>query len=145
MFVLAFGEAILAGADAAEVYANIRLPRLSPPFWLWITIGVLYYAVCGIVMARLFASDHKLRHLALGVTLALMSINAGWGVLFFRETQFALAFFVSVPYALGASGLYGLLRRIDPVAARIFAPYLAYLAFATLWTYAVYRANPLMS
>ena len=64
--------------------------------------------------------------------------------MFFGENDFRLAFFAYIPYDIVAGGLFLALLKLDRFAARSFAPYLLYLAYADVWGYGVWQANAVM-
>ena len=136
-------EGLTAGADAGQRYASMRLPSWSPPFWAWLIVGVTYYLICGFVLHRIFSGgDVKgQRAVALGLLLLMMGINAVWNVVFFQSNDLRLAFFVVLPYDAVALTLFIVLRRLDRLTAWGFSPYLAYLIYANIWGYGVWRAN----
>ena len=43
-------EGALPGAGVRRGFAELQLPTYSPPFALWIVIGVLYYALCFLLL-----------------------------------------------------------------------------------------------
>src|SRR4051794_18306058 len=99
------------------------MPPYSPPFALWLVIGVAYYAICFIVLRHLLASSFTpsvVGALAL-LTLVLLG-NALWSVLFFRRRDLR-ASFVAFVYALLIAALVALLASTYPVGAALFLCY----------------------
>lgn len=50
-------EGALAGKDARQWLAQLRMPRYSPPFVLWVVIGVLFYAMCFVILRHILTTD----------------------------------------------------------------------------------------
>ena len=71
----------------------------------------------------------------------MMGINTIWNIVFFQRNDLRLAFFAFLPYNAVAITLLLLLRRLDRRAAWAFSPYVAYLIYANIWGYGVWRAN----
>jgi len=87
-------ESALAGSSVRQRMAEFRMPAYSPPFAVWITIGVLYYAMCFIVLRELLnhTSFSPLHLTALGLlTTVLLSTHFGT-CYFFAGVLCALVF-----------------------------------------------------
>jgi tryptophan-rich sensory protein len=137
-------EGFCAGGGIRQRMAELRRPRFSPPLWGWILIGALYYVICFAVLYRLFARTPAvpLRTLAIGGTVLLMSINAGWNWFFFRARNLRHAFLIGLPYTVLALAVFALLLALDRIAAAWLAPYLPYLVYANFWGYRTWKLNP---
>jgi len=104
-------EAVLAGNHVREHLRQIKLPRASPPIWLWIGIGLAYYIICYTILFRLLAhgGDRK-RDVAVVLMVLILAANAFWNYLFFRAKNFLACLVFSVGY--------GRCCRDTPAAAR---------------------------
>lgn len=131
-------EAALAGGDPAASLRSMRQPPWSPPFWLWALIGLCWYAICFVSLARLL---HCRATLPIGLLLILMAANAGWSVLLFRFERFDLAFWSGIPYAAVLGALLLAVRTIDRLVLWLFAAYGVYFAYAATWTWWLWRLN----
>lgn len=137
-------ESVAAGGGVKARFAQLRLPRLSPPLTVWIAIGVGYYVMCFVILSRLLAAplvNSAMGRVALGLTCALMLANAAWGLLFFRRRNLRASFLAFPPYVVLTLALGAALLRVDRIAAMILAPYLLYLVYATWWGYRLWRLN----
>lgn len=136
-------EAMLAGPGVKHQMAELRLPAYSPPFTVWIAIGLLYYAACFVVLYQLLRFERGSPAVTVGLVLilALMAVNAIWNFLFFRQKDVRASFVISLPYAALAILLLVLLFRIDSLAAWVFLPYVIYLGYAARWGYRLWRLN----
>lgn len=137
-------EGLCAGGGIRQRLAELRGPRYVPPLWGWIAIGGFYYVMCFTVLYRLFsiAPEVALRNAAVALALSLMLINAFWNFFFFRTRILFHAFLIGVPYTGFALILFGLLLRLDGIAATWLAPYLIYLCYANRWGYRIWKLNP---
>jgi tryptophan-rich sensory protein len=150
-FVVALGicalaaaaEGMLSGKRPMEVLATLRLPRFTPPRWAWIIIGVFYYVICFTVLTRLLLMDgsNRLQYSATVLMMVLLGLNAFFNYLLFRSRNVQAAFMVFIPYDLVAVALQICLFFVDNTAGFLFALYLAYLIFATVWGYQLWRLN----
>lgn len=135
-------EGLCAGGNIRDRLAELRKPRFVPPLWGWVLIGVLYYAICFVVLYRLFsAGSSRVRILAVALTFAVMLINALWNWFFFRSRNLAHTVIVSAIYTAVALLLFASLIRVDIVAAAVLAPYIVYLGYANFWGHALWKLN----
>ena len=136
-------EGVAAGRDVRARFAELQLPRFSPPLAMWIAIGLGYYVVCFVVLQRLLSLDSAStqRTVALGLLIAAMLINAAWGWLFFRLKNMRASYLTYLPYGIIILALATLLLRIDPGSALVLLPYLVYLIYAAWWGRALWRLN----
>jgi tryptophan-rich sensory protein len=99
-------EGILAGSGVRRRLSELRRPPFSPPFGVWIVIGV-YYALLAAVLYRLLHTDHWTSERVLSLVLAplLLVLNAGGNLFFFRRRDLRASFLINVPYGVVAAGL----------------------------------------
>jgi translocator protein len=131
-------EGALAGSGVRQRLASLRMPPYSPPFPVWLVIGVVYYAICFIVLRRLLASSFTL---SLTLLVLILLANAFWSVLFFRWCDLRASFIAFVPYAIVVAVLVLSLSRIYPFGAALFMCYFIYLLYATWWAYRLWLLN----
>lgn len=135
-------EGILAGGGVRERFAELRLPRFSPPLPVWFVIGGAFYLICFTVLYRLWNLPASgARNTALGMLMGMMGMNALWNYLFFRARNLFLSFLGFLPYGLVALALFVLTLELDRVAALWILSYVAYLVYATAWGYGLWRIN----
>ena len=136
-------EGVLAGRGVKQRFAELRQPAFSPPLAMWVLIGVLYYAMCFVVLYRILSRglDGALAMIAFGLMLALMLANAGWNYVFFRRKSLRGSFLYFYAYGALAFALTGVLARLDNVTAALLLLYLGYVAYATWWGYWLWRLN----
>jgi benzodiazapine receptor len=135
-------EGVLAGRGIKQRFAELRLPRYSPPLWGWVVIGASYYVICFAVLYRLFGIPATtLRNTALALVLAILLANAFWNYFFFRKRSVLLAFVMGLPYSVVALALFIVLLRLDHTAALWWLPYLVYLTYANTLGYRLWKLN----
>ena len=136
-------ESLFAGRGIKQRLSQLRVPRYAPPLWGWAVIGACYYLICFVVLYRLFSNSETspVQQWALGLLFALMFINALWNYFFFRTRNLFHAFVIGFPYALVALALFGLLLRLDRIAALCLLPYVLYLFYAGAFGYQIWKLN----
>lgn len=135
-------EALFAGGGVRRRLEQLRQPRHSPPFGVWIGIGICYYLICFVVLSRLINSPRSpLWWGAFSMIIGLMVGNALWSLLFFRLRSLGASAIILVAYVPIALALTVLLSRLDPVSVWVFFPYLLYLPYATWWMRSLRRLN----
>ena len=117
----AIAEGALAGGGVYQRLAQLRMPAYSPPFALWLVIGLLFYAMCFIVLQRLLGAASSGPQLVdLMLLILVLLVNALWNVLFFRWRDLRASFVAFTPYAVVVAALVavtfsGLSLRRGPI------------------------------
>jgi tryptophan-rich sensory protein len=131
----------VASVDAASFYAQLVKPSWAPPAWLFGPVWSALYALMGVAAWLVWRSPGS-RRVALGVFGVQLAANALWSWLFFAWHRGALAAVeVLVLLALIVATIKAF-SRISRVSALLLVPYLLWVSFASVLTWAVWRANP---
>lgn len=133
----------VASASAPEFYRELVLPAWAPPAWVFGPVWTVLYLLMG-VAAWLVWRERGFggARTALGLFLVQLAANALWSWLFFAWQLGALA-------TLEILVLWGLILattvafwRVRPLAGALLLPYLAWVSFASVLCFAIWRANP---
>ena len=139
-------EGALAGRGVRQRLAELRKPRYSPPFTLWLVIGAAYYAICFTVLRYLLARAFSPSIIA---TCSLLhsgpACERALEYPFFRWRDLRLSFLAFIPYALIIIALVALLVAAYPFGAVLFFGYGCYLVYATWWGYRLWILNTPMT
>jgi tryptophan-rich sensory protein len=137
----AIAEGLCAGRDPMAQLRATKQPGWSPPIWVWVLIGIAWYCICFVALARLipFWPSHKAPVLLLA---ALMLANASANVIQFRMKRLGLAFLFLFPYWLLLAAFLWQACPLDGVTCSLFAFYAAYQVYAAAWGYRLWRMNP---
>jgi tryptophan-rich sensory protein len=131
----------VASVDAASFYAQLSKPSWAPPAWVFGPVWTALYALMGVGAWLVWRSPDS-RGVALGLFVAQLAANALWSWLFFAWHRGALAAAeVLVLLALiVATGVA--FWRTSRLGALMLVPYLLWVSFASVLTWAVWRSNP---
>ena len=135
------GVGAIASVDAASFYAQLSTPSWAPPAWVFGPVWSTLYALMGVAAWLVWRSPGSKR-LALGLFVAQLAANALWSWLFFAWHLGAMATVeVLVLLALIAATIAAF-YRMSRLAALLLLPYLLWVSFASVLTWAVWKANP---
>lgn len=124
-------------------YAGLRKPAWTPPAWLFGPVWTLLYLAMA-VAAWLVWREHGFAggasH-ALACFVVQLILNALWSVVFFgwKRTGLAFAEIVLLWLALALTTISFL--RLTPLAGYLLVPYLAWVTFAALLNFSIWRKN----
>jgi tryptophan-rich sensory protein len=143
-FVVVCLLAALSGAyfRPGAWYRTLPKPSWTPPNWLFpVAWSILYLliAVAGWLVWR--AAGFSGAGLALGIYGLHLVFNALWSALFFGARRIDLAFVDVVAMWLSLAGTIALFAPIDPLAAALLAPYLAWVTFAGALNLDIWRRS----
>lgn len=133
-------------ASAPEIgawYAGLAKPSFNPPDGafapVWITLYVLMAIAAWLVWRA--PVDDPPRRAALGAWWIQLGLNLAWSWIFFAAKDLAWAF-VDIVALLGAIGFtIWRFAAISRGAAWLLAPYLAWVGFAALLNFSIWRLN----
>ncbi len=124
-------------------YAGLVRPPLSPPTWVFAPVWTTLYLLMG---AAGFLIWQKRDHPAAKTGLALFGVqlvlNLAWSWVFFAFHAIGLAVVVVVALWLSILATIERFYRVEPLAAYLLIPYIAWTTFATYLTAAYWYLNP---
>lgn len=126
---VASGVGGLAAASSSQTYRSLELPPYAPPSWVFGPVWTVLYvmiAVAGWLAWR--SGGGRPAMTAWGVQLVL---NLAWTPLFFAADLYRVALVEIVVLLAAVAATVVVFRRTSTAAAWLFAPYLAWVAFAT--------------
>jgi tryptophan-rich sensory protein len=130
----------LASASATDYYASLSPPSWAPPGWLFGVVWTPLYILIAVAPWLVWRErgDH-----AVGVAIAIWAVqlvlNALWTWIFFawEKPGAALVEIIVLLVVIGATIV--LFARVSTLAAALLVPYLAWVAFATVLNFALWR------
>jgi translocator protein len=141
---LAFAAAAtgaMASVQAPTFYRELVRPAWAPAASVFGPVWSLLYCLMG-VASWLVWREGRASRVALGVYVLQLSANALWSWLFFVWHNGRLAFVeIIILWVLIATTLI-LFWRVRPLAGALLLPYLAWVSFASLLAFEVWKLNP---
>lgn len=132
----------LSGAMQSSWYAELRRPEWAPPAWVFGPVWTALYAMMG-TAAWLVWREHGWERAksAFGVFAVQLALNSVWSGIFFglREPGWAFAELIVLWLAILATVV--VFQRLHRVAGMLLLPYLAWVSFAGVLNFAIWRLN----
>lgn len=141
--LLSFSAAAIGSAfPPGEWYDAIAKPSWTPPGWLFGPVWTLLYVLIAVAGWRVWMQVRGPSRRPLLVVWSLqMALNAAWSWLFFglREPALALANILCMLALIGV--FIGMAWRPQRLAASLFVPYAAWVAFASALNASIWWLN----
>jgi tryptophan-rich sensory protein len=131
----------VASVDAASFYAQLSKPSWAPPASVFGPVWSALYALMGVSAWLVWRSSGP-KVLALGLFAAQLAANALWSWMFFAWHRGALAaveILVLLALIVATAAAFW---RTSRLAALLLLPYLLWVGFASVLTWALWQGNP---
>ncbi len=145
-FALCFAVAGMGARwTAGEItgwYRTLARPAIAPPNWVFGPVWTLLYGLMALAAWRIWlAPPSPARGWALGLFLVQLALNLAWTWIFFRRHALGAALIeVAILWAaIGATTVA--FSLVEASAGWLMAPYLAWVAFASVLNGAFWRLN----
>jgi tryptophan-rich sensory protein len=132
--------AAIASTGAPAFYARLVRPSWAPAAAVFAPVWTVLYVLMAIAAWRV--SRARGGWLPLTLFVVQLGVNALWSWLFFVWRHGALALADIVLLWLLVAATIAAFWRVSRVSAILLLPYLAWITFAGLLCYRVWRANP---
>jgi tryptophan-rich sensory protein len=123
-------------------YRTLQKPDFNPPDWVFAPVWSMLYLMIALAGWRVWRRRGLAgARVAMGAYAAQLALNLAWSFVFFggQMIGIALAEIVLLLVAIGVNAL--LFWRIDRMAGWLLAPYAAWVAFASILNFALWRLN----
>lgn len=128
-------------AGQSQWYSSLVKPSFNPPGWIFSPVWTILYILMGILFARLWRHKDENR-VAIALFILQMILNFLWTPLFFYFHTIDLAFLDCTMLLISIIALAWVLRNKRNLVLLIL-PYLAWVSFATLLNFMIYKMNSL--
>lgn len=138
---LVLGGGLLLGYLTApgEWYAGLEKPWFNPPAWVFGPAWTILYILIAIAGSRTWERDRN--GAAMRLWWAQLALNFLWTPIFFAAHQIGLALGVILVLLCVIVAFIVTVRRADALSAWLFAPYAAWVAFASSLNGAIFFLN----
>ena len=139
--VLVIGGGLAIGYLTApgEWYAGLDKPSFNPPGWVFAPVWTVLYMLIAVAGWRTFERDR--RGWPMRLWWAQLALNFLWSPVFFAAHRIGLALAIVLLMLAAILPFIGMAWRQDRVAAWLFAPYAAWVGFASVLNGAVFALN----
>ena len=143
LFIAAAFAAASVGAlfTPGAWYAELTKPTWNPPAWVFAPVWTLLYISIGVSGWLVWRRTGLLLSIAFTVFTVQLVLNGTWSWLFFGLHRPDLAFADIVLLWLSILATLLLFWRETWVAGALLIPYLAWVSFATLLNWTLWRLN----
>ncbi|MEZ5977701.1 MAG: TspO/MBR family protein [Planctomycetota bacterium] len=131
----------IASVDAPTFYAELEKPSFAPPASVFGPVWTALYTAMAVAVWSVWRAPQR-RARALPLFAAQLAVNALWSWLFFAWHLGAAAFAEILLLVVLVAWTALEFRRSSRLAAALLLPYLAWVAFAAVLTWTLWRANP---
>ena len=125
-----------------EWYAQLTKPSWNPPNWIFGPVWTALYLLMAVAAWRVWKQGgFGAQRRPLTLFLAQLGLNAIWSPIFFGLKQPGVAFAEILVLWAAIVGTIVAFRRVDRVAAGLLLPYLAWVSFASVLNFTLWRLN----
>lgn len=128
-------------SGGTSIYSRINKPALSPPGFLFPIVWFILYILMGISSYIIYESKSPHKDKALKTYVLQLFFNFMWSIIFFRFSQYLLAFIWLIALIVLLIIMIWQFYRIKPLAAYLQIPYLVWCLFASYLNFMIYQLN----
>ena len=134
--------AVSASIPPGSWYAGINKPTWNPPGWIFGPVWTFLYVTMAIAAWRVWLKGgFREQRKALGLFLLQLALNAAWTPIFFGAHWLGVAFAEILLLWLAILLTLLAFQKVDKLAAGLLVPYLAWVSFASVLNFTLWRLN----
>ncbi len=122
-------------------FRSLERPWFYPPEFLFAVVWTLLFTLIAVGAWLVWRSTSPYRSRALALFVVQMLLNVAWTPAFFGLEAPLLALGVVLALWIAVVATIGAFRRVDGRAALLLVPYLAWVSFAAVLNYELWRLN----
>ena len=129
--------------NIASWYAALVKPSFNPPNWIFAPVWSILYVLMAYAVWRILKVDDRPaeRRIALTLFFLQLTLNALWSWLFFGLNNPLAGLLNILPQLLLILATIDRFRRLDLIAALCLMPLAAWVAYASLLNFEIWRLN----
>lgn len=133
---------IFTASSVSTWYNTLTRPSWNPPSWLFGPVWITLYTLMGIAAYLVWTKkDMPGAKIALWVYGIHLVLNSLWSILFFGLRNPGAAFAEIIILLILIIVTTVLFWKIDPRAGALMLPYIAWVSFAMVLNYSIWRLN----
>jgi translocator protein len=124
-------------------YAGLVKPSFNPPNWVFGPVWTTLYLMMAFALWRILRLPEASakRRWALGLFFVQLALNAAWSWMFFAANSPLLGLINIIPQILVIAATIVAFYRIDRMAGWSLVPLAAWVSFATILNFAIWKLN----
>jgi translocator protein len=128
--------------NLAPWYAGLAKPSFNPPSWVFGPVWTTLYLLMAFSAWRILRlPGTPERRWALSLFFVQLAMNAAWSWMFFAANNPLLGLINIIPQLLIIIATVVAFYRLDRIAGSCLIPLAAWVAFATLLNFAIWKLN----
>jgi tryptophan-rich sensory protein len=124
-------------------YTTIQKPSWNPPNWIFGPVWTTLYILMGIALYLVWKEDSSdfLKKLAIVFFTLQLVLNFFWSFIFFQQHEMGWALVEIIALWLAILVTIFSFANISKTAAWLLVPYIAWVSFATILNYTLWKIN----
>jgi benzodiazapine receptor len=122
-------------------FDRLAKPSFMPPGWAFPVAWTILYILMGIALGLVIEGQGPLRNLAIALFIVQLLLNLAWSPVFFGMHQARAGLAIILILFAAATATTIAFWRVQPTAALLMLPYLAWLMLASALNGAIIRLN----
>lgn len=140
-FAAGYVGSVFTGKSVVGWYATLSKPSWTPPNAVFGPVWSALYLLMGVAAWLVWRSSGPGAALALSLFGAQLLLNVAWSAIFFGLRSPAAGFVEICVLWLAIGATTAAFWRVAPPAAFLMLPYGAWVTFATILNFAIWRMN----
>ena len=136
---------LFTAQSVGDWYLTLQKPAFTPPGWLFGPVWTLLYFLMGVSLYLIWTAkqDSGVKKNFAGFIFAVqLLLNVAWSAVFFGMQSIAGALGISVALWVAIAVTMHQFRRISRLASGLLLPYWAWVSFATVLNFTLWKLNP---
>jgi tryptophan-rich sensory protein len=122
-------------------YVTLNKPSWNPPNWLFGPVWTTLYVLMGVAFGLVWHSSNEDKDKAMFLFYIQFGLNMLWSLLFFYFKSPGLALIEIVLMLAFILLTTNAFKKIEPRAAYLLFPYIAWVSFATFLNFTIWKLN----